>query len=384
MNRPSRAGRRIAAVLGWAAVLLACVGAASARERTEPPLSAVRVVQVGPVGVVSADATALLHTTGILRVWLPLLAADGLSFVGYTERVRVVLPPEDDDAASGWGVEGGVAVLRVPWGPSLPEDVFWDALAAALTHAWLLDRGIEGGTVPRWIRTGLVEQLRVYLNPARGDFLADHAVVPGTEDAGFDGVFSGGAELAPESFRARAYWLMEIALAAAEDVDRYAAFLEEASRAADGGRGAYQRLSALGGGAERFELWLAVCLVEFGSRGRGPFLTAAESRERIDALARTAVLRRGVTKWAHPRGLAALADDPALSALAAERGRAVRALLGRVHPVYHNALLSLGVAYERFPVADSGELEALAEQFEEDRMQAEAVERTMVELLRGE
>ncbi len=348
------------------------------------PLSAVRLIQVGPVGVVSADATALLHTTGILRVWLPLLAADGLSFDGDLERVRLVLPSESDGAAAGWSVQRGVAVLRVPWGPSLREDVFWDALAAVVTHAWLLERGVKGGTVPQWIRTGLVERLRVHLNPARGDFLADHAVLPGTEDPRFDGVFSGRTGTVPVSFRARAYWLLEVALAAAGDAERYTDFMEAASRAEDGGRGAFRSLSALGGAADRFELWLVVRLAEFGARARGPFLTAAESRERIDALARAGVSRRGAAEWADVRGLAVLAQDPAVYALAEERERAVRRMLGRVHPVYHNALLSLGVFYERLPAGDRETRESLAARFEEDRRQAEAMERAMARLLRAE
>ncbi len=376
--------RRPAAVWIWTGSLFAaCVVADAAPERGLPPLSAARVIQVGPVGVVSADATALLHTTGVLRVWLPLLEADGLSFEGRTERVRLVLPPEGDGAAAGWSVEGGIAVLRVPWGPALSEDVFWDALSAAVTHAWLLEQGVEGGTVPHWIRTGLVEQLRVHLNPARGDSLAGHAVLPGTEDPGFAGVFAGGGAGGLEAyFRARSYWFLEVALAAAGDAERYAGFIAAASRAEDGGRGAFRALSALGGDADRFELWLAVCLAEFGARSRGPFLTAAESRARIDALARAGVRRRGAAEWADPRGLAALADDPALRALALERGRAVRSLLGRVHPVYHNALLSLGVFYEQLPrAADREERERWADRFEADRFEAEAVEQAMVRLL---
>lgn len=344
-----------------------------------------RTIQVGPVGVVSVDSAALLHTTGVLREWLPVLAKDGLSLDGRRERVRVALLPEEASGPVGWDTSGGIARLRIPWEPALRQDDFLDALAAALTYSWLLERGSEGGVAPRWIRAGLVERFRVHLNPAHGDRLAADGALPVSGDPEFERVFSDGRGMEPALFRAWSHWFLEIARGAAGNEAGFARFVFEASRSADGGRAAFRGLVGSAAPGEEWDLWLAVCLVEFASRSRAPFLTAGESRERIDALAGTGVLRGGEADWAEVRELSELADARPLHALAAERGLAVRRLLPRVHPLYHNALLSLGILYERLPhEARVRERQRLVDAFEEDRRTAENMEEAVRSLLWAE
>ncbi|MCC5842404.1 MAG: hypothetical protein JJT96_19965 [Opitutales bacterium] len=266
------------------------------------------------------------------REWFRYLRSHGMDVPPGIPPIRIVLLAE-----SGTGEPAGsVGTVLVGGLSGLDRDAVIDGIVASSLIRYARWRGMAVAPAP-WMVTGLTEHFLVYWNPARRDALSA-AVLSPREPVPLQTLLRATPQSMAERGAAYAVlsavgWpdggagLMERLLA--NPLGPFSGFLEEPVETSTEG-----------------DLWLATTLADFRLSTGTPVWNLDTSAWRLEWLAMTPAEWRGQL---HPRRLDLLRDaraEPDRREWLEERLQLTKGAITRIHPVYHNAVLSLGWVWE--------------------------------------
>ncbi len=271
--------------------------------------------------------------------------------------VRLVRPKQmpsvDRWHVAGTGYLGGT-VVYLSWSKETALDDALRALSEGLLaragacRDEAAKRAQNRPLPPRWLVLALARSVDVYLRPALRDDLAERARRPGALPSLTTILSSAPAAGLTAEYDAAAYWAAMFLSEEARHPDEFLALTERLWRqpedAAQVLQGAFGAAIKEADGSQ--ELWWRAG-VQWLLRGRiTTTRTMAESRRDVRRLAFVVLSKDGQDSWVELPDAFALREDEAIEPVLRAGLAAAKADLRGVNPVYHNALLSLGLAYE--------------------------------------
>lgn len=294
-------------------------------------------------------------------------------FAQYGDRVWSELYGAVDIRAPAVWVSLERALMEVPRRIQIEQsgrvrvDLRWDEtlsrydLASALAEGWLRRAGRFAGAgenPPRWLVAASADWLLLALNPLHLDIRSSAFDPSGrwklSEILSFESMFSEKDSVYPFLlFRGLFPGLS----------DREPARLHQLLL---GPIGVRDVIGAVVPPGVDPELWWATVAVAQIAEPRGAYWNMIESRHRIERLSTMELLYRGAESVVDLRGLRAIMNHDEIRIFADRRAAVVRRDLGRIHPVYYNALLALGQTLEAISQRDGGLATSLESQFRRD------------------
>lgn len=291
----------------------------------------------------------------------------------FTPRVLVNLTGEADFAFPGpfhTVARGGAHVsVHILWGPETTRATTERALAQGLLTRLSFGYNREEAIhIPLWVELALQHACRVQTAASHRDWLVQR--MRNEPSLALDVILKAErGEDTPSMLAENAFWLWSLLEREGRRSGELRGFVIRLLRGEDAVDALLHAYGGRFGDLDDARLWWLVGLNENLRRGGGPMRSAAETRSRIEELARFAVsvvedspgdeaARRDESAPADGEAddaretLLALEDlwpfrqSAALRAEATHRLRVLQFEIGGVHPYFHNAWLSLGTALE--------------------------------------
>lgn len=309
------------------------------------------VVETGSFLLVGTDAKTLLYVRDLASRGEGIWAARFGAVSSAIPRIRLrVVTDVADDLVTGPEGDGLVVALN----PDSPRT----ELSEILARGWWLRRvRAEGWTAatPGWIRAWSAAQLEVSLNPLFRDVLVLR--LAGREPLSLEKLL-GAARLGLEDWPAA--WVLGETIV--RDLSVESLFMAREL-------GDWRKALGVESAAEVRLRW-RTAWYGFQARAIGPHWSMDESAAQLARLSILNVWRRGTEERLNLESLTRLIGSPALPGLVDRRLRWIRQYLPQVHPVFHNAMVSLGEVFEAASAGDSRRARAMLARFGDELSEA--------------